>query len=146
QLLIASSNTQQRFRPLRLLRLLPRIPAVSGVRPVQCPESRFPSRSSRVIACSMPESGLQGPLMYLIEPSYYGNLGDNAPAGQASMHAMHRMHSESLNFFQSRSRIGICIGQAVSHSLHSEHLIGSRCIPRRLFFWVTAMIAPTGHT
>src|SRR5256886_16260846 len=76
----------------------------------------------------------------------YGNLGDKAAAGLASMHGMHKIHSESLIFFQSRSRIGICIGQAVSHSLHSEHLIGSRCIPRRLFFWVTAMIAPTGHT
>src|ERR671922_1942150 len=76
----------------------------------------------------------------------YGNLGDNAPAGHASMHAIQRMHSESLNFFQSRSMIGICIGQAVSHSLQSEHFIGSRCIPSRLFFCVTAIIAPTGQT
>ena len=59
-------------------------------------------------------------------PGFHGNLGDKAPAGQASMHAMHRIHSESLNFFQSKSIIGICMGQAVSHSLHSEHLTGSR--------------------
>src|SRR2546425_13357700 len=76
---------------------------------------------------------------------FYGNFGESAPAGHASMHAMQRMHSESLNFFQSRSSIGICIGQAVSHSLQFEHLIGSRCIPSRLFFWKTAMIPPTGQ-
>src|SRR3989454_12753648 len=84
-------------------------------------------------------------LKCLVESSSYGNLGESAPAGQASIHAMHRMHSESLNFFQSKSKIGICMGQAVSHSLQSEHLIGSRCIPRRLFFWKTAMIPPTGQ-
>src|SRR6266704_181995 len=76
---------------------------------------------------------------------FYGNLGERAPAGHASIHAMQRMHSESLNFFQSRSKIGICIGQAVSHSLQLEHLIGSRCIPSMLFFWKTAMMPPTGQ-
>src|SRR5437879_13516551 len=76
---------------------------------------------------------------------FYGNFGESAPAGQASMHAMQRMHSESLNFFQSKSKIGICIGQAVSHSLQFEHMMGSRCIPSRLFFWKTAMIPPTVH-
>src|SRR6266704_2143025 len=76
---------------------------------------------------------------------FYGNFGESAPAGQASIHAMQRMHSESLNFFQSRSSIGICMGHAVSHSLQFEHLMGSRCIPSRLFFWKTAMMPPTGQ-
>src|SRR6266567_89204 len=74
-----------------------------------------------------------------------GNLGERAPAGHASMQAIQRMHSESLNFFQSKSKIGICMGQAVSHSLQFEHLIGSRCIPSKLFFWKTAIIPPTGQ-
>src|SRR3990170_1443527 len=81
----------------------------------------------------------------LPEVLLYGNLGDKAPSGQASMHAMHKIHSESLNFFQSKSIMGICMGQAVSHSLHSEHFTGSRCIPNILFFWVTDIIAPTGQ-
>src|SRR5438445_5917992 len=76
---------------------------------------------------------------------FYGNFGESAPAGQASIHAIQRIHSESLNFFQSKSKIGICIGHAVSHSLQFEHLIGSLCIPSRLFFWKTAMIPPTGQ-
>src|SRR2546426_6724332 len=76
----------------------------------------------------------------------YGNFSERAPLGQASTQAMQRIHSESLNFFQSRSRIGTCIGHASWHSLQSAHLTGSLCMPSRLFFCNTAIIAPTGQT
>ena len=66
-----------------------------------------------------------------------GDIGSSvgiSPLPLLFVQAMQRIHSESLNLFQSNSKIGICIGHAVSHSLHSAHFTGSRCIPSILFF------------
>src|SRR5206468_5739990 len=113
--------------------------AIVVARSFASPSNPTPGRTTCLAKNSDDSLSICLRIEFVIEVSYleetsHGNFGERAPAGHASIQAMHNIHSESLNFFQSRSRIGICIGHAVSHSLQSEHLIGSRCIPRRLFF------------